>query len=129
MTNITLNYDILAGLKPGTDEFGVANLKMMMDFAVTVVDDISLENAIAAAKGELETPVLEPTDLAKYVTIKLFEQSRHHAELWSKNWGSLLTEVIKLWAVSASYNYIQKDGSIWVDITELVAEMEAAEAA
>tara|TARA_R110001592_G_scaffold87827_2_gene259122 strand:+ start:119 stop:511 length:393 start_codon:yes stop_codon:yes gene_type:complete len=130
MTNtITLNYDRLAGLEPGTEEFGIANLKMMMDFAVAVVDDISLEGAIAAAKGEVETPVLNPVDLAKYIGLQVYEQSRYHADLWVESWGSVLPEVIKFWAKSASYNYIQEDGSIWVDLEELVAEMNAAEAA
>ena len=129
MTNaITLNVDLLDGLERGTDEYGQANLKMVMNFALEVVRDISLENALAAVKGELETPVIYPTDLAKYITVKLFEQSHYYAELWSKVWGSVLPNVIMFWAECDSYNYIQEDGSIWVDIEELHAEMTAAKA-
>ena len=93
-TPVTLNFSLLEGLEPGTDEFGQANLKMMMDFALQTVDEITWLAAIANDKGQVDTPVVSYEGMVKHIASELYDQSVQHAELWAETYETIYPEDI-----------------------------------
>ena len=125
MTNITLNFSLLEGLEPGTDDFGIANLKMIMDFALQTIDDITWLAAVANDKGQVDTPVVSFEGLVKHVASELYDQSVDHAEMWVKTYEELYPQVAKYWVENNRSAYVTSDGGLWVDMAELKAAYEA----
>ena len=123
MTNITLDYSVFEGTKPGTEEFGIANLKMLMDFALKQIDEITWLAAVAHDKGEIDTPVVSYKGMVKHIVSELYDQSVHHAKLWADSYEDLYVEIVKYWMDNNRSCYITKDGGLWVDMAELKADM------
>ena len=125
MTNntITLDFSLLEGLEPGTEDFGVANLKMIMDFALQTIDDITWLASVAHDKGEIDTPVVGFTGITKYIASELYDQSVHHAEIWAKTCEDLYPELVKFWVENNRSCYVTSDAGLWVDMAELKAEL------
>tara|TARA_R110002012_G_scaffold233225_1_gene406336 strand:+ start:145 stop:609 length:465 start_codon:yes stop_codon:yes gene_type:complete len=126
---ITLNFDLLNGLEPGTDEFGQANLKMHMDFALDILNDICFEAALAHSEGKVETPVVEASAFPRYIAKKMLDESEEAARVWLNTSDTIFPEVVKHWLNVNAVAYITSDGGLWIDWQELVAKMEEEEAA
>ena len=123
-----IDFSLLEGLEPGTDEFGIANLKIVMDFSVQVVEEITWLAAVAHDKGQVDTPVIGSENLLRLIAEELMEQSVHHAEMFMASFEQLWPEIVKFYLQNHKAAYITSDNGLWVDIEELKAMTEEAEA-
>ena len=130
MTNetITLNYDLLTDIEPGTDEFGRATLKMVMDFALQTINEITWLAAVANAKEEIDTPVVSQKGMVMHIASELYDQNVRIAEIWKDSYEQLYPEVVKFWLNNSKFCYITEELGLWVDLEELQEAMDAEEA-
>ena len=125
MTNITLNLSHLEGLKPNTDEWGQANLKVIMDYALDTVDEITKLAAVAHRKGEIDTPVVSKKGLIMHIGTALYDEDREYAEMWKNTFSYIWDAVAQHWANANPYAYITEDGGLWIDMIEVLEAMAA----
>ncbi len=126
---ITLNFDLIDGLEPGTDEFGQANLKMHMDFALDILNDICFEAAFAYGEGKGRTPVVDAGAFPRYIAKKMLDESEEAARVWLNTSDTIFPEVVKYWLNTNTHGYITSDNGLWIDLPALIKEMEEEEAA
>jgi len=127
MNTPTLNTDFLQGIEPNTEEMGVANLKIIMDFALDTIDDICFLAAFAHEKGESDTAVVGYQGLIKHIAYQLNEQSTTHAEMFAAGAKELWPHIIKFWLDRNKFNYMTSDLGLWIDIAGLREVMAAQE--
>lgn len=130
MTNetITLNYDLLTDIEPGTEEFGQATLKMVMDFALQTINEITWLAAVANAEKEVDTPVVSQKGMVKHIASELYDQNVRIAELWKDNYDQLYPAIVKFWLNNSKFCYITQDLGLWLDLAELQEAMDAEKA-
>ena len=86
MTNTTLDYSILTDLEVGTKEYGIARLKMVLDFAnETFVDMLHLA-ALGFDQGEVGTNYISIRTLSRVMYGQLQEQDNELASIWGESW-------------------------------------------
>ena len=86
MTNTTLDYSILTDLEVGTEEYGIARLKMILDFAnETFVDMLHLA-ALGFDQGEVGTNYISIRTLSRVMYGQLQEQDEEIASIWGQSW-------------------------------------------
>ena len=124
-TPVTLNFSLLEGLEPGTDEFGMANLKMIMDFALDTIDEITRLAALAHLKGEVDTPNVSADGITKFIATEMMEQSVPHADMFMESYQTILPKVVYYWVKNFDFAAITDDGALYVDMEEVHAAMAA----
>ena len=128
----TLNYDLRTGLEAGTDEYGLANFKMILDFATETFFDTLLLVAQAEAKDLADTNLVSIRDLCHVVFDELKKQDADAANLWNMSWfeiikdGKMLGHFLKNWkniifidAQSADEGETVADLLLYLDIEAL----------
>ena len=118
MTNITLNLSHLEGLKPDTDEWGQANLKIILDYALDTVNDITKLAAIAYREGEADTPVVSTKGLVQHIGIELYKENQEYANLWKSVFKQVWNYIVKMWTDENEFGYVTEEGGLWIDIEE-----------
>ena len=86
MTNTTLDYTIRNGFEIGTEDYGIANLQMVLSFAKeTFVNTLYL---VAKAKqiGECDTNLVSIRDLARVTFSDLKKLDEEVAAIWNESW-------------------------------------------
>ena len=125
MTNITLNKAHLEDYTPGTDEYGQANLRILMDYALDTVEEITKLAAFAHRKGEIDTPVVSKKGLIMHIGTALYDEDREYAEMWKNTFSYIWDAVAQHWANANPYAYITEDGGLWIDMVEVLEAMAA----
>ena len=97
--NPTLDYDLLSGLEPGTNEYGVARLTMLLNFAADSFLDSLMIFAKAEKLGKVKSNSVSIRNLCEGVFNDLFEWDEELAGIWGQTWDQLLGdgEVILMW--------------------------------
>ena len=130
MTNITLNLSHLEGLKPDTKEWGQGNLKVIMDYALDTIDDITRLAGVAHHKGEIDTPVVSKKGIILRIGTELYKESQQYAELWKNIHGQIWNYIMEMWGKEQQFGYVTEDGGLWIDMEEAfqawTAKQEAA---
>ena len=89
MTNATLDYTIRNGFELGTEDYGIANLQMILSFAKeTFVSTLYLV-AKAQQIGECDTNLVSIRDLARVTFSDLKKLDKEVAALWNESWGHI----------------------------------------
>ena len=86
MTNATLDYTTRNGFEIGTEDYGIANLQMVLSFAKeTFVNTLYL---VAKAKqiGECDTNLVSIRDLARVTFSDLKKLDEEVAAIWNESW-------------------------------------------
>ena len=125
MTNVTLNKALLEGLTPNTDEYGQANLKMVMDYALQTIEEITMMAAVAHYKEEIDTPVVSKKGLVMTIGTALYEEDREYAEMWKDAFNHIWDSIAGFWATNSPFNYVTTDGGLWIDMSEVLEAMAA----
>jgi len=114
MSNATLDYTIRNGFELGTEDYGIANLHMVMNFANEVFVDTLVYVAQAHNAGDINTNYVSIRLLAEQVFNYLKEQDAEVAGIWNESWKH----------VACSEHFIDNLLSNWKNI--LSADVEAA---
>lgn len=125
MTNITLNLSHLEGLEPDTKEWGQANLKVIMDYALDTIDDITKLAALAHRRGEIDTPVVSKKGIIMHIGTALYEEDRGYAELWKDVFSQVWNYIVEMWGNESKFGYVTEDGGLWIDMVEVLEAMAA----
>ena len=89
MKTATLNYATRNNLEVGTEEYGIANLQMVLRFAKETFVNTLLAIAEAEAKGEVNTCHVTIRQLARVTFGQLKKQDKEVANLWNESWGHI----------------------------------------
>ena len=88
----TLNYSLREGLEFGTDEMGMANLKMILDYAADSFTEALLQVAQGYKNDEVTTNRVSIGTLCEYVFHQLREDDTDAAQMWNKSWFQLVSD-------------------------------------
>ena len=124
---IKLNFSLLEGIEPGTEEYGVATLKQIMDFALGTIEEITMLAALAHDRGDARTPVVGAKALQLHIAEELYNQSVRHAELFAEGAKDIWPHIVKYWLEANKFNFITSDADLWIDMKEVVADYNAAQ--
>lgn len=119
--SVTLNYDLLSGHEPGTEDYGYARFAMVLDFAADSFLDSLYIFAKAKKQGKIESNTVTIRNLCKGVFNDLLEQDEELAEIWGQSWnqilggGEMLLEWMKNWKGFVFFD--QMDGDDIADFT------------
>ena len=89
MSNATLDYTIRNGFELGTEDYGIANLHMVMNFANEVFIDTLVYVAQAHNAGDINTNYVSIRLLSEQVFNYLKEQDAEVAGIWNESWGHI----------------------------------------
>ena len=141
MSNATLDYTIRNGFELGTEDYGIANLQMVMSFANEVFIDTLIYVAQAHEAGEIDTNYVSIRLLSKQVYNYLKEQDAEIAGIWGQSWGHIacseqfIDNILSNWknVVSAnvedakeSGNYADIEFGVDLEALSIAAKMHAA---
>lgn len=122
MDNPTLNYETREGIQEGTDEFGKANLKMLLDFSAETIQQVTWLAALAYKQEMVETPVCDGVALVKTIHHQLQQEDEHFAELWAKSWEVVFPRVTQIWLeYSNGAHLTENNRGFWIDYEEAIA--------
>ena len=130
MTNITLNKAHLEEFTPGTAEYGQARLRIVMDYALDTIEEVTKLAAFAHRRGEIDTPVCSYKGMVLQIGTTLYEEDREYAELWKHVFSHVWTNIVEVWGNQNQFAYVTDDGGLWIDMEEVLeaiaAQQEAA---
>jgi len=141
MSNATLDYTIRNGFELGTEDYGIANLQMVMNFANEIFIDTLVYVAQAHEAGDIHTNYVSIRMLSEQVFNYLKDQDAEIAGIWNESWGHIacseqfIDNLLSNWknivtadvaAAKESGNYADIEFGLDLEALNIAAKMHAA---